>query len=40
MTRAERAIAMETKKVMAMLTKRVIACKSNGNGKEGGDGEQ
>ncbi len=38
MARAERAMAIETKRDMAMAKKRVIACKSNGNGKEGGNG--
>jgi hypothetical protein len=40
MARAERAMAMETKRVMAMGTNRVIACKSNGSGKEDGNGKQ
>ncbi len=40
MTRVERAMAMETKKVMAMAKKRVIVCKSHGNCKEDGNGKQ
>ncbi len=40
MARAKRAMTMETKRVMAMAKKRVIACKSNGNGKEDGNGKQ
>ncbi len=38
--RAERAMAMETKRVMAIAKQRIIALKSNGDGKEGGNGEQ
>ncbi len=39
MARAERAMAMKTKRVIAMAKKRVVACKSDGNGKEDGDGK-
>ncbi len=40
MARTERAMAMEMKNVIAMAKKRVIAHKSNGDGKEDGDGER
>jgi hypothetical protein len=38
--RVERAIAIKMKRVMAISAKRMIARKSKGNGKEGGDGKQ
>ncbi len=37
---AERAMAMEMKRVMAMAKNRMIACKSDGDGNEDSDGEQ
>jgi hypothetical protein len=40
MARAEKAMAMETKWEMAMVTKGVIARRSNGNGEEDDDGKQ
>jgi hypothetical protein len=40
MASAERMMAMETKRVMEMVTKRGIACKGNGDDEEVSNGER
>ncbi len=40
MARVEREMAMKTKRVMTIAKMRVIACKSDGNGKKDSNGKQ